>query len=49
MWPLIENRPIFGIEIPDNGAYPKNQRMVRMIMIAINISYFVSRSFDEIG
>lgn len=37
------------MEIPDKGAYPRNQRMVRMIIMVINIGYSDSMSFGVIG
>ncbi len=48
-WLLIVKRTKFGIEIPDIGTYPKNQRMTKTITIPINIIYCVSISFGVIG
>ena len=48
-WLLIEKRTIFGPVIPDMGAYPRSQRIIRIIIIVINIIYCVSTSFGVIG
>ena len=43
---------MFGIENPDKpdkGAYPRNQRTERMMIMVINIGYCVSISLGVIG
>ena len=48
-WLLMVTITKFGIEIPVIGVYPRNQRIMSMITIAIIIIYCVSRSFGVIG
>lgn len=36
-WPLILKRTKSGMLIPVTGKYPKNQRIIRIMIIAINI------------
>ena len=44
-WLFIEKRTMFGIEITVMGAYPKNQRMMRIIMIVVSIGYSAIATF----
>lgn len=39
-WLLILNKTTFGMLIPEIGAYPRNQRIIRMTTIAIIILFF---------
>lgn len=38
-WLFNEKRTTLGTETPDMGTYPKNQSIIRIITIAINIIY----------
>lgn len=48
-WLFRVKRSILGMEIPDMGAYPKNQRTISMRTSVVNIGYWVSTSVGVMG